>query len=83
MKEIENEIKSLIDDSFNVDVHLTGNKLLDHSNKAKKLDVIIESVAAKCVDLLNNKYPNQAKEFLKTGYIKRYLKDKTKHFLLG
>jgi len=82
MEEIENEIKSLIDNSFNVDINLTGNKLLDQTNKGKKLDEITESVTNKCVELLNNKYPAQTKEFLNTGFVNQYLKEKIKNFLL-
>lgn len=83
MKNIESEIKSLIDSCFDVNINLTGNKLSDQVRKGKELDVIIKTAADKCADLLNNKYPDEARDFLSTGFIKKYIQEKTNRFLLG
>lgn len=83
METIKKEIKTLIDNEFAIKIEQTGNKILDLSNRAKSIEVITESAVNQCLDLLNNKYPSQAKEFADTGFVNMYIKQKQKDLLLG
>lgn len=82
METIKEEIKTLIDNEFDVTFENTGNKLLYLSNRAKSIDIITQRAVNKCLDLLNNKYPIQAKEFAESGFVNTYILKKQKELLL-
>lgn len=81
MEEIQNEIKNAIDRIFNQHNQGFEKSLKGRMERAKKIEAIIDNVSDECLNILNNKYPDKAKEFAATGYISNYIQKKQIEFL--
>lgn len=78
---IKSEITKIIDDAFNVELNNDIISLKSRLEKTNLLKSISEKVIDECLDLLNNKYPDKAKEFAATGFINNYFMKKQSEFL--
>lgn len=83
MEVLKKKCIEIIDACFDeVVFEQTGNKLKDQILKAELLSGILEKVTNLCVSCINELNPEKAKEFTNSGFIKQYIMQKQKDFLV-